>query len=410
MSTDASERVEFGENLRRRREAAGMTREVLASLAGCSVEALKKWERGERGAPRTQLLAKLTMALGMTDIRELIGGRVGMPVASGLVVIPAVADIKMTVRTAVRAPLPARPPEPLELDQRADAGWRLWHASPYQRTQVGELLPQLILDVHAASRMAEDLAGRRRAAAAMTQVYALTMLAIGYVCEADLYWTVLDRVQMAAHDADRPHALGLAAWCQGVALRYSADPHEGVTSMTDSLGELAPHAADDDHEMQALIGSLHLATGVALAQDGVAGDAWRHWDKADAIAGALPAGYWHKATVFSRSNVEVNGVAMDASLRKLGDALSRADQIDPEAIPSTERATRLRIDAATAYHHRGEDQAAVYQLQEALRRGPENTRIVPAARSLVMDLRSTRPPSLARAVDELAEKMDLAPV
>lgn len=179
--SDVTERYEFGERLRRRREAAGMSRPVLASLAGCSSDALKRWENGERGMPRTPVLAKLAMALGMTDLRDLLGGSVGMPIASGLIVIPAVAAIKTTVRTAMRAPLPQRAPEPLELDQRADAGWRVWHASPYQRTQVGELLPQLILDVHAASRMAGDLPGRRRAAAAMTQVYALTMLTIGYV-------------------------------------------------------------------------------------------------------------------------------------------------------------------------------------------------------------------------------------
>lgn len=405
MSDDVTQRVEFGERLRRKREAAGMSRRVLAALAGCSADALKKYENGERGIPRTQLLAKIAMALSITDLRELLGGPVGMPVASGMLDLPIIGEVKAAVRTAMRAPLPTRTPDILELEQRADAGWRAWHASPFQRTQVGEILPQLIIDVHASARMAEDLAARRRAASTLTQVYTLTLLCIGYVCEADLYWTVLGRIETSAHDADTPHALGLSAWCQGVALRYSADPHEAIISMTDSIAELTPFVRDEDLEMRALIGALHLASATALAQDGSAGEAWRHWDQADAIAAGLPDSYWHRPTVFSQANVHVHSVAIEASLNRLGDALDRADRIDPTVIPSTERAGRMLLDAATAHHRRGEDQAAVYRMMQALDRGPENLQVVPAARSLVMDLQASRPPALAAEVAKLAEKM-----
>jgi transcriptional regulator with XRE-family HTH domain len=402
---DMTDRFAFAESLRVHRERAGMSRAVLASLANCSPESVKKWETGERGIPQTRFLARLALALGLTDIRELTGGPVGMPVTTGYVHLPVIDSVKSTVRTIVYAPVPARAPEPLELEQRIDAAWRIWHASPYQRTQAGELIPRLITDVHAAVRLAATIETRRKASASMTQLYALTQLLIGYVCEADLYWTVADRVQMAARDADDPVSLGLAAWCHAVGLRYTADPHESITMATDAINELTPFATGEDTEVSALIGALHLHAATSFAQDGHAGDAWRHWDQADSTASRLPDGYWHRATVFSRQNVRVHAVAIGAELSRMGDALGHADQIDPDEVPSTERASRLLIDSAKAYHHRGETAAAVSRLQAALRRGPENTRVIPAARSLVLDLVAKRPASLASEVNELAEKM-----
>nr|MBF6590632.1 helix-turn-helix domain-containing protein [Ktedonobacterales bacterium] len=57
-------RAEFGELLRRRRRAAGLTQEQLAARAGLSVRGIADLERGARRTPRRDTVALLVRALG----------------------------------------------------------------------------------------------------------------------------------------------------------------------------------------------------------------------------------------------------------------------------------------------------------------------------------------------------------
>lgn len=366
---------------------------------------LKKIETGERQLTSVSLLVKLAMALGVADISVLTGAEVGMPLVAMRVYHPAVDPIRQAVRYAVYAPLPAQAPDAGQLAARVADGWKLWHSSTHQRTEVGRLLPALISDVHAAARLAEG-AGRRAVYAVMTEMYALTQLVIGYVSDPELYWTVADRVQMAAREADDLAPLALSAWCLAIGLRYTADPQESIAVAAGALDMLTPHlAAGQPVRLRAFAGALALSMSIYHAQDGREGDAWRAWDQADDIVRRLPAGYFEPATVFSRPNVDLYAVAIDRALARPGSAAGKADAIDPQAVPSTERRSRLLIDAATAHHQRRDDAAALSRLQAAYRAAPENTSIVPAARSLAIAMMETRPSSLAREVENLAEQL-----
>src|SRR5262249_5045035 len=63
-NTIASE--SFGDVLRNRRRAAGLTQEELAELAGLSVRSVSGWERGEGAVPRRDTLTLLVRALGLS--------------------------------------------------------------------------------------------------------------------------------------------------------------------------------------------------------------------------------------------------------------------------------------------------------------------------------------------------------
>jgi transcriptional regulator with XRE-family HTH domain len=393
------QRVQF---LRQRR---GMTRAVVAGLCGRSPDWLKKIETDERRLTSVTLLVKLAMALGVADISVLTGTDVGMPVVAMRVYHPAIEPIRRAVRTAVYAPLPDHAHEPGELAGRVADGWRLWHSSTHQRTEVGRLLPALISDTHDAARLSEGRQ-RRDVYAVMTEVYALAQLVIGYVSDPELYWTVADRVQMAAREADDPTPLALAAWCLAIGLRYTADPQESITIAAGALDMITPHiAADEPIRLRAFAGALALSTAIYHAQDGREGDAWRAWDQADAIVRRLPTGYFEPATVFSRPNVDLYAVAIERALARPGAAVGKAEAVDPQAVPSTERRSRLLIDVATAHHQRHDHEAALNRLQAAYRAAPENTSIVPAARALAIAMLESRPPSLAHEVQTLAEQL-----
>ena len=408
--------LSVGDRIRILRQRRGLTQVTLAAMCGRGEDWIKRIESGKRGTTISQL-ARIGHALGVTDLSDLTGTDIGMPMAPGSAVHDAVGPIRQAVRAVTLAAVPEQAESVEILTHRARSGWQLWHRSKFGRTEVGALLPDLIADVHAAARLA-DGSDRREVYAVMTDVYALTQQVLAYVSEPELYWAVADRIQMAAEQADQPHALGLAAWCMANGLRHTAEPHDAVVTVETALGLLAPALETGSEDLRGIAGALHLHAAVSYAQQGREGDAWREWDAADDIAHRLGAGYVHLPTVFGVDNTAVHGVAIATEVAKSGTALERAAEIAAESLPSTERASRLLVDAARAHHQRRDTLGALHELNHALDVGPENTRAIPSAQSLALDLSRTqslaldlsrtRPPAQAAQVDATLERMGLA--
>jgi transcriptional regulator with XRE-family HTH domain len=403
---DEREALSIGDRIRILRQRRGLTQVTLAALCGRGEDWIKRIESGRRGTTLSQL-ARIAHALGVTDLSDLTGTDIGMPVVHGGAVHDAVAPIRAAVRGATLAPMPKQAESTEILAHRARSAWQLWHRSKYGRSEVGALLPDLISDVHAAARLA-DGADRRSVYEIMTDIYALTQQVLAYVSEPELYWAVADRIQMSAQQADRPHALGLAAWCMANGLRHTAEPHDAITTAAAGIAIVQSHLDGAPDDMRGLCGALHLHAAVSYAQQGREGDAWREWDAADDIAHRLGQGYLHLPTVFGVDNTAVHGVAIATEVSKAGTALEKASTIAAESLPSTERASRLLIDAARAHHQRKDTLGALHELNHALDVSPENTRAIPTARSLALDLSRTRMPSQAAQIDATLERMGLA--
>jgi transcriptional regulator with XRE-family HTH domain len=404
---DEREIPSIGDRIRILRQRRGLTQVTLAGLCGRGEDWIKRIESGRRGTTLSQL-ARIAHALGVTDLSDLTGGDIGLPVVSGRTMHDAVNPIRAAVRGVTLAPLPEVAESSEILAHRTRSAWQLWHRSKFGRTEVGALLPDLINDVHAAARLTGG--GERRAVyETMTDVYALTQQVLAYVSEPELYWAVADRIQMAAQHADRPHALGLAAWCMANGLRHTAEPHDAITTAEAGIAILAAHVTDSPaDDLRGLCGALHLHAAVSYAQQGREGDAWREWDAADDIAHRLGQGYLHLPTVFGVDNTAVHGVAIATEVSKSGTALERAASIAAESLPSTERASRLLIDAARAHHQRKDALGALHELNHALDVSPENTRVIPSAQSLALDLSRTRIPSQGAQIDATLERMGIA--
>jgi transcriptional regulator with XRE-family HTH domain len=71
----------FGEQLRRRRTAAGLALGTVARRAGISASYLSRLERGERGVPTVSVLAGLAEALDMplAQMLQLAGVELSLP-------------------------------------------------------------------------------------------------------------------------------------------------------------------------------------------------------------------------------------------------------------------------------------------------------------------------------------------
>lgn len=403
---DEREAPSVGDRIRILRQRRGLTQVTLAAMCGRGEDWIKRIESGRRGTTLSQL-GRIAHALGVTDLSDLTGGDIGLPVVHRHTVHDAVAPIRAAVRSVTLAPLPEQAETREILAHRTRSAWQLWHRSKYGRTDLGSVLPDLISDVHVAARLAEGNE-RRAVYETMTDVYTLTQQVLAHVSEPELYWAVADRVQMSAQQADRPHALGLAAWCMANGLRHTAEPHDAIATAETGIAILRPHLDNAPEDMRGLYGALRLHAAISYAQQGREGDAWREWDSADDVAHRLGRGYLHLPTVFGVDNTAISGVTIATEVSKAGTALEKASTIAAESVPSTERASRLLIDAARAHHQRKDILGALHELNHALDISPENTRTIPSAQSLALDLSRTRTPSYAAQIDATLERMGLA--
>lgn len=379
-----------GERIQILRERKGLSRPVLAGLVGMSAGWLKGIEQGRRLPPRLPVLVKLAEALAVGDVAVLagidmdLGGAASIPVAS-FARIPH--DAVPAIREAVRDPMLSVPGTPVDVEdlaaRTADA-WRLWHTSREHRTDVGRVLPRLITDARLAARSAEG-SDRRLANAVLSDVYALAQHEIVWASEAELTWTVADRAMIAAQEADSPVALAGAAWTLGMVQRSAGDIDGALSLARDATELLEPLMDDGSDDVPALAGALELHAATTCARAGREGDAWRHWDRASVIARRLPDGYDHPWTMFGSSNVELHAVSISADLSKSQEARSRAEQIDPEEIPSRERRGRLGVEIARSYGQRQDYPGMLHWLEFAYQTSTDSVRYSPSARQMASE-------------------------
>jgi transcriptional regulator with XRE-family HTH domain len=379
-----------GERIQILRERKGLTRPVLAGLVGMSPSWLKGIERGTRLPPRLPLLVRLAEALDVGDLALLagadmnLGGPASIPVQS-FTRIPH--DAIPAIREAVREPLltlPDYPADVASLASRTADAWKLWHQSSQHRTDVGRILPRLITDARIAARITEGQ-DRRTANAVLSDVYALAQHEVVWASETELTWTVADRAMTAAQEADTPGALAGGAWTLGMVQRAAGDTDSALSLATDAAALLEPRLEDASDELRAMYGALQLHAATTCAREGREGDAWRYWDTARMTAGRLNDHYHHPWTMFGASNVRLHAVSISADLSKSAEARNRAEEIDPEEIPSRERRGRLGVEIARTYHQRRDYTATVHWLEEAYRTSADSVRYSPTARQMAAD-------------------------
>ena len=218
----------------------------------------------------------------------------------------------------------------------ADA-WLLWHQSTQHRTDVGRILPRLVTDARIAARVAEG-PDRRAASAVLADVYALVQHEVVWASEAELTWTAADRAMTAAQDADTPAALAGAAWTLGMVQRSAGDTDGALTLAQDAAGLLEPRLEDADDETARRCTARSSSTPRPRRPGPAArGTPGGTGTRPAPPPSRLPGGYYHPWTMFGAANVKLHAVSISADLSRSAEARNRAEEIDPEEIPSRER-------------------------------------------------------------------------
>ncbi|MEU4225278.1 helix-turn-helix transcriptional regulator [Nonomuraea sp. NPDC026600] len=412
LMLDDLEGKRTGERIQTIRERKGMSRAVLAGLVGYSAEWLKGIESGRRLPPRLPVLIRLAEVLAVGDVAILAGSDMDL---GGNITIPISAFARIpheavpAIREAVRAPLltiTEQPQQVAALRQRTADAWQVWHTSRSHRTDVGRVLPSLIRDVRASARQAQG-EERRNVHAVLADLWALVQHVIVWASEPELIWVVADRAMAAAQEADQPAALAGAAWTYAIVQRSGGDTDAALTLALDAAGLLRDRLDDGGDELRALYGAMQLHAATTAARAGREGDAWRFWDEAAAVARRLPTGYHHPWTQFGSSNVALHAVSIGADLTKSASAKDRAEQIDPDSIPSRERRARLHVEIARTYHQRRDWSSMLDWLQQAYAISHDSVHFSPTGRLMASDAVDQGGPLIERRARGFAQELGL---
>jgi len=148
---------------------------------------------------------------------------------------------------------------------------------------------------------------------------------------------------------------------------------------------LDPHL-DGDQGAQASWGACQLHGAITAARIGREGDALRGIDQAMTMARALPEASAHLWTLFGVANTEICAVSVQVDLRKSGGALDVASAVDPDAVPSVDRRSRLWLELSRAYALQRDWLGSLGALRTGAAISEESMRSHPPARSLASDL------------------------
>lgn len=399
-----------GERIQTIRERKGMSRPVVAGLVGKSAQWLKDIETGRRLPPRLPMLLRLADVLGVADLATLLGTDMELHTAVSLPVssfqrIPH--EAVPAVREAIHRQTftPCDPVDVESVRQRTADAWRLWHASPTQHTDVGRILPALIRDARAAVRTAEGPV-RRTAHTVLAEVYALCEQLLAWTSEPELVMVAADRGVTSAQEADQPESLAGAAWVLGNVHRAKGDFDTALTLVTDAAKILRPRLEHGPNSLRAMWGSLHLHAAITCARAGRDGDAWHYWQQANDTANKLGS-YLHPWTQFGAANVAVHAVSIGADLSKSTTARERAEQVDPDTIPSLERRSRLLIETARSYHLKRDYSGTLDWLRQAHQVSREAVHYSPLARQMAADVVDHGGPLIERKARGFAQTLGL---
>lgn len=398
----------IGLRIKRHRERAGISRPVLADRINRSVGWVKQVETGVLQPPKLPMLLAIADALGLADLAELTGNghAVSVSVYAGQQ-HAALGEVQAAL-TAARRPTSGRAHNVAHLAERLRLAWELRHTSPDHRTQLGIVLPSLIRDAQEAVRTPGP--DRREARRILAGVYQLTDFYVAYQRDAALVWMVADRALEQAIEADDPYLTACSTWAMVQALRDSGRWEEALDLIESATGELTPYLDRDTtpDDWRGITGALHAEAALVHGRRGRHGDAWAAWDKANAWAVGLGPDYRHVQTSFGQAIQGANAVTLGVDLRRSGEALRAARNLDAETIPSVPRRSRHLIEVARAYDQRDEQAAVLALLDRSQRTAPETISYNGFARELLLGLAKRPPSGMGKDVRELCQRVGVA--
>lgn len=394
---------EVGDRLRQLRERKGFSQKSLAGLAELSESLIKSVETGRR-ALTLKAAMRLAAPLGITDMEQLYGPSVRLPVEPRPA-HPGLPEVRQAL-TAWTVKVDGLAETPDFIRGRLDSAWQTWHTSVNQRTETARILPGLLDSAQRSARLAEGQ-DRQRLLALLSHTYHLAQAYLAHHGERELVYLVVDRGMQTALDSDDPLAIGSSVFYAAHVLRGVGRADEAVSNLADALS-LVRRDDDESRMLDRLAMEADLLRCSAITR-GRNGDqaAWADWTAAAEVARQFPAGYVHPWTRVSVPIIDIEGVMIAADLGDVDEVRRRAQSIDPAGIPSTDRRARHLIEIARSTNMEGSPEATLLLLRQALAVSPETVAYTPAARDMADKLVRSAGATIRSDAEDLARRIGL---
>jgi transcriptional regulator with XRE-family HTH domain len=410
---DVQPNAPLGERVAYHRRRLGLSQIELARLVARSESWLSQVERGARSVDRLSVLTELANALGVsvTDLSP------GAPAEERQELPPSeesqyVDRIRQTLigHPALGVALGARSSRSSrrslgKLREDAARVWELTHSARYRDVAalVAEVLP--LLEEAARTEPPEE-AGQVRESLSETYLAASAVLAA--LDEPEGAWLAADRAAFVAESASRP-ALVLASQHRLALAFLITDRLDNAQLIATRAVEAAAPVVDEaDPELLSVWGALHLVLAVVASRSGQRSAARDHLVAAEDAGKRLGVDRNDFHTEFGPTNVALHAVAVAVELGDAGEALDRAERIDPSAL-SVERRARLLIYVARANAQLRRSADAVAALVEAEELTPEQVRDHRFVRETVRDLLQLAGRRPSAELRTLAQRIGVAP-
>jgi transcriptional regulator with XRE-family HTH domain len=371
--------LSVGERIEIRRRRLGLSRRVVAQLAGRSEEWLRKVERGDSTLDSIQITYRLAEILHFDDPVELIGRpSSSRSVARGI-------DLQLTPLNRVVMDHPsthtftidsAELPTSLDSVRAHIKECRaIWLNSNHRYTELAARLPGVLAaarSIRAAALETPD--GPVEAAGnVLIDAYHLARFLLTRVGDYHLAWLVADRPIGILAYSPQPSSVGVSSWHTASALLSLGYHAESRDYALAAAGRLAGASLSEEIEGP-VYGALQL-----VAAEGAAGarDLAKSEDlmaEAGRIAEKLGSRTVDLMVRFSTAEVAITGMEIALRLGRVDDAIRLAANVDMPDDASTDLQVRYFLTTAYAYGQRGEDFAAVFALKQAERACAEDIR------------------------------------
>ncbi|MEN3307385.1 MAG: hypothetical protein V7603_3587 [Micromonosporaceae bacterium] len=365
MARRPSPDATIGENIRMRRTVRGWSVRHAADRAGISHTTWSRIERGLIAADNRFTLAAIAEGLecAATDLTDHPGAPADRETAEAQVRIRAIRQALVNADLDEEATCEPRPIE--ELQRELSLVSDLRRRCDY--TGVGQLLPRLIQELHAASFGAD----RDTALALLVEAAFIASGVVRFAGSPAESWLAAERGRNAASALGDPVLFGLAEYERAHAATGCGSYARGLTIASRAVDRLQPHLGAPNAIQ--VLGQLHLTC--AFAAIGAA-------DPGQVPARLEEAGQLAERTgetdtfglMFGPTNVRFWQVSMEVDGGEPGRAVELARDTNPAAVASPSRQVAFYTDTARALTHTGRDDQAVRMLLTAERLSPPRVR------------------------------------
>jgi transcriptional regulator with XRE-family HTH domain len=394
------------------RQASHLTLAQLAARCGYSTSTLSRMERGKQPLSDIRVLRSLADAL---RIPRHVFGLADTPRRSVPALRPAATVETLLVPDEGTDPMRRRtllvglsgvastsafgtPPRRLSYRDPVD-GWESALLGPPLTTGIPVTLPRLRHDVATAhsifqhgrySDIAAELPSLLSTAMAtraelttsedvsaangqLSEIYTLATELMVKLGHDHLAWTTADRALQAAYRSDDLLTQATARRMWGIVLRRAGRAETAQRLVVDTAAALQPEFHRSPEHLS-VYGSLLSTAAYTAAVDGDRDTARTLIDEAVDAADRLGADGNHRFTAFGPTGVGLYRISIARVLGDPGTAIEAARQINPAAIPLTERRARYWSDVARSFHQWGKPQECYRALLAAEYASPDEVR------------------------------------